>query len=160
MNATAAVLRPASEDVAVRSSLLGTLVLPESQVFTFELGLLGFPEATSFALVPARQPGLFWLQSLDFEALTFLLADPFPLVDGYALELGGADFGPGSAGDPSQVLVLTILTLPRSPGQSATANLQGPLAFHLQRRLGRQVVLQDSPFSVRHPVTLPGGRQP
>jgi flagellar assembly factor FliW len=160
MNATAAALLPAAAEVEVRSSLLGTLVLPESQIFAFERGLLGFPEATSFALVPARQAGLFWLQSLDFEALTFLLADPFPLVEGYALELNGAGFDSGAAGDPSQVLVLTILTLPRAPGQTATANLQGPLAFHLQRRLGRQVVLQDSPFSVRHPVQLPGGGRP
>jgi len=160
MNTTATAMLPASDEVAVGSSLLGTLVLPASQVFAFERGLLGFPEATSFALVPARQAGLLWLQSLDFEALTFLLADPFPLVEGYALEFNTADFGPGAAGDPSHFLVLAILTLPRAPGQSATANLQGPLAFHLQRRLGRQVVLQDSPFSVRHPVQLPGSGCP
>lgn len=160
MNASAALLRPADTGVPVRSSLLGDLEVPESQVFTFERGILGFPEANSFALVPARPPGLFWLQSLDFEALTFLLADPFPLVDGYALELSAAEFTADVAAAPSQVLVLAIVTLPREPGHPATANLQGPLAFHLEGRVGRQVVLQDSPFGVRHPVELPRGGRP
>jgi flagellar assembly factor FliW len=156
MNAPALALSPAPDEVAVRSALLGDLVLPASQVFAFEHGILGFPEARSFALVPARQNGVFWLQSLDFEALTFLLVDPFPLVNGYVLELGSPELGRIGPRSPAEVLVLTILTLARDPGQPATANLQGPLVLDLGRRTGRQVVLQDSSFGVRHPVTLPG----
>lgn len=153
MNAAAVALAPAPDDVAVRSVLLGALVLPRSQVFTFPRGLLGFPEARSFALLPARRAGLFWLQSLEFDALTFLLVDPFPVVEGYALELGGPEGAPGPVA-PDHILVLAIVTLPREPGQTATANLQGPLALDLVARTGRQVVLQDSPFGVRHPVRL------
>ncbi|HSW31160.1 MAG TPA: flagellar assembly protein FliW [Longimicrobiales bacterium] len=143
--------------MSVPSALLGTLELRTSQVFSFEHGLLGFPQARAFALVPSRLEGLFWLQSLDFEALTFLLADPFPLVDGYSLELGPQEVPWSDATDSSRFLVLAIVTLPREPGRTATANLQGPLAFDLVQRRGRQIVLQHSPFGVRHPVDLGQG---
>ena len=160
MNVAAAVVPPAPGDVSVRSSLLGPLVLEESQIFTFERGLLGFPEARSFGLVPARRPGVFWLQSLDFEALTFLLADPFPLVQGYALEITEAEFGPVGSVSPADVLALAILTLPKSPGEPITANLQGPLIFNLASRAGRQVVLQETAFGVRHPVEIAQEAEP
>jgi flagellar assembly factor FliW len=155
MNAAAAMIQPQPEDAVIPSALLGALTVAENQVFTFDLGIPGFPEARRFALVPTRSDGMFWLQSADFEALTFLVVDPFRFVDEYAVDLGPAELGPLAPQDASEILVLAILTLPRSPGEPATANLQGPLALNLTQRKGRQVILQDSPYDVRHPVALP-----
>jgi flagellar assembly factor FliW len=156
MNAAAAMIESEATERVVDSALLGHLTVPETQVFTFDQGLLGFPEAKAFALVRAKQEGMFWLQSMDFEALTFLTVDPFRFVEGYAVDLGPSELGDLASDDPSEILVFTILTLPRHRGESATANLQGPVALNLPLRRGRQVVLQDSPHGVRHPVTLPG----
>lgn len=156
MNAVPAMIQPDTDEHTVDSALLGELTVPESQVFDFDRGILGFPEAKRFALVRARQDGMFWLQSMDFEALTFLMVDPFRFVDDYAVELGRPELGDLAPTDPSEILVFTILTLPRTPDEPATANLQGPVALNLPQRRGRQVVLQDSPYGLRHPVTLPG----
>ncbi len=156
MNAVSAVLAPDPPNYTVESSLLGTLTVPDAQVFGFDQGVLGFPDARGFALVPARSEGLFWLQSTDFRALTFLVADPFALVDEYVVELGASDLGDLLPERPSDLLVFSILTLPHTPEESATANLQGPLALNLAQRRGRQIVLQDSPWGVRWPVRLPG----
>ena len=73
--------------LAVESDLLGTLSVPANETFTFADGLLGFPEAREFVLVPAEREGFFWLQSLDFGALAFLLVDPFPFVDEFFVDL-------------------------------------------------------------------------
>jgi len=159
MNAAPALVAPSETEYVVRSALLGTLQVPEAQIFGFDHGVLGFPKARRFALVPVRTDGLFWLQSTDFEALTFLLADPFGLVEGYAVELGGHELGDLAPNEPADLLVLSILTLPPAPDEPATANLQGPLAFNLSERRGRQIVLQDSPWGVRWPVALPGHSQ-
>jgi len=156
MTAAAVMLPPPPADVQVESALLGHLTVSESQIFQFDLGLLGFPEARRFALIPTRRSGTFWLQSADFEALAFLVADPFRVVEGYAVDLGAAELGTLAPREACDVLVLSILTLPRSPGDPTTANLQGPVALNLRQRMGRQVVLQDSPWGVRHPVTLAG----
>ena len=154
MNTATALVTPDTSERTIESALLGLLAVPETQVFAFERGLLGFPEAREFALVPARREGMFWLQSADFEALTFLLVDPFQFVPDYSVELGESELGSTTPPAQEDLLLLVIITLPRTPEAPATANLQGPLALNLRDRLGRQVILADSPWGVRHPIQL------
>ena len=154
MNTATALATTDTSERTIESALLGVLAVPENQMFGFEQGLLGFPEAKEFALVAARRDGMFWLQSCDFEALTFLLVDPFQYVQDYSVELGEPELGSMTPESHEQLLVLVILTLPRRPEDMATANLQGPLALNLRDRRGRQVVIADSPWGVRHSVQL------
>ena len=154
MNTATALVKPDTRERRIESALLGVLAVPETQMFDFDQGLLGFPETREFALVPARRDGMFWLQSVDFEALTFLLVDPFRFVQEYSVELGEPELGTMLPDSHEDLLVLAILTLPRTPDAMATANLQGPLALSLRDRRGRQVVIADSPWGVRHPVAL------
>ena len=143
------------DDVVFESKLLGPLAVPEHQIFNFHQGLFGFPEAHRFALLPAERDGLFWLQSQEFEALTFLLIDPFACVEGYAVDLGPKDIGELMPEDASEIAVLAILTLPGKRGETATANLQGPLALNHKKRVGKQLAL-ESPYGIRFPVELSG----
>lgn len=141
------------EDVDVESKLLGPLSIMESQVYHFAEGLYGFPEATAHALIPVARDGFFWLQSLEFSALTFLLIDPFMFVDGYAVDLNEGELADMGADDPSTILILSILTLPRDSEGCATVNLQGPLAFNIRQQRGKQTVI-DSMYGLRHPVEV------
>ncbi len=140
-------------DVVFESKLLGPLAVPEHQICDFQQGLFGFPEAHRFALLPAEREAFFWLQSQEFEALTFLLIDPFAFVEGYAVDLGPQDIGDLMPEDASEIAVLAILTLPNGLGETATANLQGPLALNHKRRVGKQLAL-ESQYGIRFPVDL------
>ena len=154
MTSVATVVDSKIPDVTVESKLLGTLSVPGEQTFTFEGGIFGFPEAREFALLATEREGMFWLQSLDFEALTFLLVDPFRFVEGYSVDLGPLELSGLLPQDASEILLLSIITLPKEPEEPATVNLQGPLALNLARRRGKQVVIQDSPYGIRYPVEL------
>ena len=154
MNGFAATMDREDVDLVVESSLLGTLSVPSSQTYDFSNGLLGFPNALGFALIPTDRSGLFWLQSTEFEALTFLLVDPFQFVDDYGVDLGPKELGDLASGDAAQILLLCVLSLPRTQDDQPTVNLQGPLALHVSRGEGRQVVLQDSNYGTRHLVDL------
>lgn len=138
----------------VPSELLGTLQVASDAVLDFSRGLLGFPECRRFALVPAGREGLFWLQSLDYSALTFLVADPFPHVAGYDVELGAAERLELQVRDAADVALLCIVTLPRTTDELPTMNLQGPIAVNLRARVGRQMVLGDTTWGVRAPLPL------
>lgn len=155
--ATPTVTEPTVE-VVFESKLLGPLAVPEHQICDFHQGLFGFPEAHRFALLPAEREAFFWLQSQEFEALTFLLIDPFAFVEGYSVDLGPKDIGELMPEDASEIAVLAILTLPNEPGGSATANLQGPLALNHNKRIGKQLAL-ESPYGIRFPVDL-SAKQP
>lgn len=144
----AALASRSSGSLEVRSELLGTLEVPAHRVFDFPEGLVGFPECRRFALMDAR-PGVYWLQSLDHPALTFVVADPFAWVEGFEFDL---DIPPGLSTD--ELAVLAIVTLPREDGAPATLNLQGPLLLSFVAGTGRQLVLQRSPWGIRHPIDL------
>jgi flagellar assembly factor FliW len=140
-------------EVRVASKVLGDISVPTDQVYTFDLGIFGFPGANSWVLMPAERDGFFWIQSVDFEALTYLVIDPFQYVDGYSVELTPraiTELAPDDAGD---VLVLAILTLPRDEDELPTANLQGPLALNVVAKRGIQAVV-ESQFGLRHPVVI------
>lgn len=140
-------------DVVFESKLLGPFAVPEHQIYNFQQGLFGFPEAHKFALLPAERDGFFWLQSQEFEALTFLLIDPFACLEGYAVDLGPRDVGDLMPEDAGEIAILAILTLPDKRGETATANLQGPLALNHQKRIGKQLAL-EAPYEIRFPVEL------
>ena len=154
MNGSADPMGTESVDLVVDSSLLGTLSVPPNQTYVLAQGLLGFPNAQGFALVPTERAGLFWLQSTDFEALAFLVVDPFEFVDGYSVDLNQQQLGSLATDDPSEIFILCILTLPRDKGDRPSVNLQGPLAFNLTCGEGRQIILQDSAYGTKHTLEL------
>lgn len=143
-----------SEAMKVNSDLLGPITVPEDELINFPDGLYGLPECRSFALLNAEREGLYWLQSVDHSALSFLLADPFHFCEGYEVDLGPGDVLLLGAQDATDVAMLAIVTLPRTREERPTANLQGPLAINLSARLAKQVAIPDSPFSVREPIDL------
>lgn len=141
-------------ELVVHSDLLGDLRLSTNDVIAFAGGLLGFPECKRFALIAGARDGLFWLQSLDYSALAFLLIDPFSFVAQYSVDLAPLDIAQLAAEEASDVALLTIVTLPRAPGEAATTNLQGPLAINMHTRLGKQLVCEGVDHGVRCPVDL------
>jgi len=142
-------------DFLVHSDLLGDFTIPPSSAIEFTAGLLGFPECRRFALVRAGTDSLFWLQSLDYAALAFLLVDPFRHFVDYAIEIPAADAIELGAAGPSDLAMLSIVTLPPpGSGERPTANLQGPIAINLRSRRGKQIIGADVDHGVRRPFDL------
>ena len=146
-----ALAYPMSSTITIASDILGALTVEPSSILTFPRGLLGFPECRSFVLLPSERTHVYWLQSVDYSSLAFLLVDPFVFFEGYTLDLGATDL---HAASPDEVSVLAIVTLPSAPGEMPTANLQGPVVIHTSLSEGSQVVLAESSYGIREPFTL------
>lgn len=142
--------------MTVKSDLLGPLSVAPEEVIAFPSGLFGFPECRRFVLVPGAREGTYWLQSAEHGALAFLLVDPFLFFHDYAVDLGATDRAELEVEDASDVLVLTIVTLPRTRREPPTTNLQGPVAFNLRTRRGKQVAISERDLGLRVPVDLSG----
>jgi flagellar assembly factor FliW len=138
----------------VASDLLGTLRVRQADVLDFPRGVLGFPECKRFVLAPTGREGIYWLHSLDHSALAFLLADPFVFFPEYAVDLTPATLAELRADSPTDLAVFTILTLPATAEEPATANLQGPVVVNLAKRRAAQIVIPESPFGVRHALKV------
>ena len=154
MNALKVVQGSAPEFVAVSSSLFGEIKVRAQDVLEFPVGLLGFPECRNFALIAGQSNGTYWLQSIEHPVLVFLLVDPFLAFKEYAVDLSPQELASLKIASPEDVAILTIVTLSRSPDESATTNLQGPLVLNLKTRVGKQVTIDKPGFDTRVPVDL------
>jgi flagellar assembly factor FliW len=135
--------------LTVQSDLLGPLTLQQTDLWDFPTGLYGLPECRSFALIPTGRDAMYWLQSTTHTRLTFLLVDPFVYFPGYTVDLSGADLTRIGTSEPTDIMVMAIVTLPRDATQKWTANLQGPVVLNARDRQGYQCVLANDSYGVR-----------
>ncbi|MBI3968726.1 MAG: flagellar assembly protein FliW [Chloroflexi bacterium] len=117
----------------------------------FPAGLPGFEAHTSFVLVDVDPDETFrWLQSRIDERIAFLAVDPWLIAPEYEFELSDEDALKLGLGNEAP-LVLCIVTVPEN-AEAATANLKAPLVVSRRSGFGKQVILSDERYSLRHPV--------
>jgi flagellar assembly factor FliW len=142
------------ESFVVPSDVLGPLTVGRAELLEFPQGLYGFPECRTWVLVPTKREGLFWLQSTEHAPLAFLLVDPFTHFPGYAVDLSAADLARVGTSEPSEIVVLAVVTVGSRDGSPPTANLQGPVVLNMRARQGFQLVLSVEGYGVREPFTI------
>jgi flagellar assembly factor FliW len=144
-------------DVAVRtertlvleSERFGTVSVPAGAILLFPEGLVGFPAYQRFAVLDHRPESPFrWLLCLDDPELAFAVIDPADFFMGY-----DADMVIGAAG--VRAVVLAIVTIPRGRPNAVSANLMAPVVVNLETRTARQVILDETVYSTRHPLLPP-----
>ena len=143
-----------SDDRVVQSTLLGEVTVRHTDTLRFPGGMLGFPECREFALLRGERESLYWLQSLEYPALTFLLADPFTVDATYSFDVQPWHVRDLGAFEMSDLGLLAVVTLPGVHGEMATVNLQAPIVINFRTRSAKQLVTGDEHFPVRHPVDL------
>jgi flagellar assembly factor FliW len=136
--------------VQISSERFGEVDCEDSAALSFPHGLLGFENESSFAVVPVDEDGIYsWLQSASDPALAFLVTSPHFFFAGYEPEVNDADVEELDLQDPSETLLLCLLTVGE---ESITANLLGPIVVNTRTRVARQVVLADGRWSTREPL--------
>ncbi len=136
----------------IQTTRFGEIEVPESEVYAFPEGLLGFGDVHSFVIL--EQPGggpLRWLQAVEVPALAFVVADPTLFFHDYRVGVRAEDLASIQLADLAKGVVLVILSF-KTEAATATANLQGPLIFNPEARQARQLVLSDPKYTTRHPI--------
>jgi flagellar assembly factor FliW len=121
-------------------------------VLWFADGLIGCPDWRRFELESGTAgPAIHTLRCLDEPDVALYVCDPFTIVSDYEFEVSEPDATALELKDPSDALVLVVLTVRTEP-PGVTANLLGPLVINNRTGRGRQLVLASSEYSVRHAV--------
>jgi flagellar assembly factor FliW len=92
-----------------------------------------------------------YLQSLDDPPIAFLVINPFLVDQGYKFDLSPADMEEIGSSNTADVSVYAVATVPENP-EKATLNLMAPIMINEADRRGKQVILHDSGYSVKHPL--------
>ena len=137
----------------INTKFLGEVEINESEILTFNQGLPGFPEYRQFILLSldADLP-LALLQSTEEATIGFVIAFPFAFKQDYAFDLSEEDKEDLHIEKEEEVLTYSIVTLQETFADS-TINLLAPVIINTNKKLGKQIVLQDSKaYPLRFPI--------
>ena len=133
----------------------GDLEIAKDTVIAFDDGLPGFPQLRRFVILEMEDIKPFhYLQALpddDTPPIALYLINPFLVDPSYEFRLTDSDMEAIKSTNSSELTIYTVATIPADP-REATLNLMAPIVVNERDRRGRQVILHDSKYSVRHPL--------
>ncbi len=134
----------------IKTGRFGQLTVGDDEIIEIPQGILGFPEMKKFCLVdPADDTLILWLQSLEKPELAFPVLEPKVFRSDYAVRLSAAELRELKLENINQSAVFSILTVPADITQMS-ANLKAPIVINLKEQIGRQVVLQENEYTIKH----------
>ncbi len=120
----------------------GEMEYDEKHILTFPEGLIGFEENRQFLIVHDEDSEPFrWLISLNDQELSFPLVE----LPKNQAELFGRIF-------PEENVTLFAVVSIKHEIDDSTINLKSPIVIDSNKRIGRQVVLDDDQLNVRTPL--------
>jgi len=137
----------------IATKFLGEIEIVEQDILTFEQGLLGLEDYKKFVLLPidANFP-LVLLQSVDQVEIGFIVAYPFAFKKDYSFDISDEDREKLQIEKEEDALTYTIVTM-KETLQDSTINLLAPLIINIDKKLGKQIVLQDNKsYPLRYPM--------
>ena len=136
----------------IQTSRFGEIEIEENQIITLPSGLIGFSEDRRFVIREDEAASPFrWLQAVDNEVLAFVMIEPHVSISNYELELTQDNLKKLKSESINDLSVFVLVTMAKKM-EEVTVNLQGPLLFNLEKRLGLQFIIQDGKYSTRHPL--------
>lgn len=133
----------------LRTKYHGELDINENEIFHFENGIPGFLNEKQFVLLPLKDTPFMILQSVQTPALGFAMIDPFSYFPAYDIELDEQTVEQLELSSEKEVAIYTILTV-ADPFDHTTANLQAPIVLNYEKKLGKQVILTNTPYQTKH----------
>ncbi len=130
----------------------GSFSYTESEVLAFPWGIPGFPALHSWlALTLPTQPNFVWLQSLDDIKVAIPTCDPYFVFESYDPRLPGYAVAALEIADPSDFTMLCVMVA-TAEAEEMTMNLMAPIVVNLKSRKARQVMLENSGYSIKERI--------
>lgn len=136
----------------VDTSRFGLVEYEEENTIRFPHGLPGFEDLHTYVwLHPDPELPISYLQCVDDGHVSFIVIDPFLVLPSYEFELSESVKKELQLTKPEDVTILVIVTV-KGDIREATVNLKAPLVINKKERIGKQVILHDYPYQMKHPL--------
>ncbi len=150
----------ASETQTMEFQRFGSCTFSEADVIRFPWGIPGFPNLRRWIALNVEQQSTFvWLQSLDDANVALPTLDPYFVFEDYDPKLPAYAAAALEIEGPSDFTILCVVVVTEN-AEDMTMNLFAPVVINLRTRTGRQIVLENSGFSVRQPIPRKPGLEP
>ena len=129
----------------------GELEIEEQDVVRFADGIPAFEDEHEFVVLPYEEgtPYMF-LQSMMTPELAFLMTDPFVFFPDYSFELDDENMEKLEIKTMDDVLVCTLISIPRSGVADMTTNRLAPVVINRHTMQAKQIVLEKTQYTTKH----------
>lgn len=142
----------------IDTKYFGSIDIDSQKVLRFPETIPGF-DTKNYALIPffPDDDSLLCLQSIEDPELAFALINPFYVDTDYEPRLTDDDLNT-LASDKDTPLAFYAIAVIRENFKDTTVNLKCPIAVNPDKRLGKQVVMEDDRYSMHAPIS-PAGKE-
>ena len=136
--------------IHLETPLFGRLEIREEEMIHFPAGIPGFEDARQFVVIkPDADIPFSYMQCVDIPNLSFIVTNPFLFYRDYEFELPEAVQQELQVADEKELVVWSIVTI-KDRLRDATLNLLAPVIINARKRIGKQVVLHNAPYTTKH----------
>ena len=128
----------------------GEIEFKETEVILFPKGVLGFSQLTRYVVLKREEFAPFkWLQSIEDSNVAFVIMDPQKFFPNFKLEINEIELEELNYTNSGDLVTYVIVTVPQDVSL-ASADLLGPLVINSKKRLAKQAVMPNSPYTTKH----------
>jgi flagellar assembly factor FliW len=132
------------------TSRFGQVAFEEKEMLFLPKGILGFSQLSKYVIIEKEEYGPFkWLQSVEESDIAFVIVDPTFFFPDYKLELHEKELEELNFQQMKELILYVIVTVSSDPSQ-VSADLLGPLVINFKKRIAKQVVMPNSPYTTKH----------
>lgn len=139
--------------MTLRTSRFGNIEYTDADVLVIKGGPFGFENLERFLLINHKDESVFrWLQSIDNPDVAFLVLDPADFRPDYAPLMPEQTAADLELTEHTPRAVYAIVSIPPGKPDEMTANLAGPIVVNAEKRIARQVLVDEPKWGTKHPV--------
>lgn len=140
------------EKIKMSSTKLGEIEYAEHDVITLSAPLLGFPDLSDFLLISSEKSSPFlWFQATQDPDVCFILIEPKIFHPNYDPKINKRELKILGIDKEEDLKLASIVVVPSDP-KNATVNLRAPLLLNMERKLAKQVILEDDRWMIKAPL--------
>ena len=130
----------------------GEVEILDDKVIRFDEGLPGFENLRDFAIISNGTEPVMWLVSLEDENVALPVINPWLVRIDYSVDI--PDYVKEDLGieNPEDVQIWAILVIPPDNPEDMTINLLAPIVINLKTNRGKQIILENEEYGIRHKV--------
>jgi flagellar assembly factor FliW len=139
----------------IETKFFGSQEVDEKEFILFNHGIPGFEDRHRFMISQYTEESPFLImQSVEKADLAFILIGLEKVVPGYSIELTDDVVTELKLTRPEEALMYAIVTIAGDLA-NATVNLAAPLCINSQGKLGKQIILNNPDYGLKHPLFAP-----
>lgn len=137
----------------VKNINLGLFKVDETQKLIFDEGIFGFEHIKEYYLIDANLAPFMLLQSIEDEAIGFIVCDPFLFFPDYEFDLSEDAKNLLGLDKSTDLLILVIVTLSERI-EDVSANLIGPIIINIKTHKAMQYIVNNPKYTTKHYLFL------